>query len=71
MIRGLQNQPYEERLRDLGPFSLERRKFSIDLITVLQYLKDRLFTRRHMEKAKGNERKLDWESSHLDIRKTY
>jgi len=78
MIRGLQHLSYEERLRELGLFSLEERRLWGDFIVAFQYLKgaykqegEWLFTRVAGDRTKGSGFKLKQGRFRLDIRRKF
>jgi len=78
MIRGLEPLSYEERLRELGLFSLKKRRLRGGLINAYKYLKGRsqedgarLFPMVPSDWIRGNGHKLKHKKSYLNTRKHF
>ncbi|KAF7249028.1 Gamma-aminobutyric acid receptor subunit alpha-6 [Varanus komodoensis] len=76
MIQGLETVPYEERLRELGMFSIEKRRLREDMLSLYKYLKG-----CHKEaveislipecRTRNNQFKLQQPRFRLDIRRSF
>ena len=78
MLRGLQHLCYEDRLRELVLFSLEKRRVLEILIVACQYLRgaymeegSQHFTLSDSDRTRGNDFKLKEEKFMLDVRQQF
>ncbi|PKU39426.1 hypothetical protein llap_10267 [Limosa lapponica baueri] len=78
MIRGLEHLSYEDRLRQLGLFSLEKRRLRGNIITAFRYMKRATgemerdsFIRECSDRMRGNGFKLKEGRFILDSRKKF
>ncbi|KFQ51705.1 hypothetical protein N334_04032, partial [Pelecanus crispus] len=78
MIQGLEHLSYEDRLRELGFFSLEKSRLWGDLLVAFRYLKgayrkdgENLFSKACCDRTRNNGFKLKEDRFRLDIKKEF